>query len=102
MALHPGVDPLALCRIAWRTYGCGRPEGGSAAAMQFVRVPANQPERNWRRRINEMALAISATHHILRAELLAPYLFVGYYGWRMIGFAQACRRLEIVPPYYKF
>lgn len=28
IAVHPGVDPLALCRAAWRTYGRGRVEGG--------------------------------------------------------------------------
>ena len=34
IALHPVVDPLALCRAAWRTYGCGQREGGSTVAMQ--------------------------------------------------------------------
>ena len=28
IALHAGVDPLALCRAVWRTYGRGRLEGG--------------------------------------------------------------------------
>ena len=35
---HPGFDPVALCRAAWRTFVCGRREGGSTIAMQLVRT----------------------------------------------------------------
>ena len=94
---HPGVDPLALCRAAWRTYGCGRREGGSTVAMQLVRVLTGRFDRSWGRKINEMALAILVTRHVPRIELPALYLSVGYYGWRMNGFAQACQRLGIDP-----
>ena len=44
-----------------------------------------------------MALAILVTRHVPKAELPALYLSVGYYGWRMNGLAQACRRLGIDP-----
>ena len=94
---HPGVDPLAICRAAWRTYGCGRREGGSTVAMQLVRVLTGRFDRSWRRKIDEMALAILVTRHVPRAELPALYLSVGYYGWRMNGFDQACQRLGIEP-----
>ena len=97
MAWHPGVDPLALCRAAWRTYGRSRREGGSTVAMQLVRVLTGRFERSWRRKIDEMALAILVTRHVPKTELQALYLAVGYYGWRMNGIAQACRRLEIDP-----
>ena len=97
LAWHPGVDPLALCRAAWRTYGCGRREGGSTVAMQLVRVLTGRFDRSWRRKIDEMALAILVTRHVSRVELPALYLSVGYYGWRMNGFAQACQRLGIDP-----
>ena len=97
LAWHPGVDPLALCRAAWRTYGRGRREGGSTVAMQLVRVLTGRFGRSWRRKADEMALAILVTRHVPRAELPALYLSVGYYGWRMNGLAQACRRLAIDP-----
>ena len=97
MAWHPGVDPLALCRAAWRTYGYGHREGGSTVAMQLVRVLTGRFERSWRRKIDEMALAILVTRHVPKSELQALYLSVGYYGWRMNGIAQAYRRLEIDP-----
>ncbi len=94
---HLGVDPLALCRAVWRTYGRGRREGGSTIAMQFVRVLSGRFDRSWRRKVGEMVQAISVTRHVPRVELPALYLWVGYYGWRMNGFSQACRRLEINP-----
>ena len=97
IAWHPGVDPLALCRAAWRTYGRGRREGGSTVAMQLVRVLTGRFERSWRRKVDEIALAILVTRHVPKTELPALYLSVGYYGWRMNGIAQACQRLAIDP-----
>ena len=97
IALHPGVDPLALCRAAWRTYGRDRVEGGSTVAMQFVRVLTGRFENSWRRKMREMALAVVATHYAHWSELASLYLLVGYYGCRMNGFSQACGRLGIDP-----
>lgn len=97
IALHPGVDPLALCRAAWRTYGRGRMEGGSTVAMQLVRVLTGRFENSWRRKVREMALAVVATRCAHWSELASLYLLVGYYGWRMNGFGQACDRLGIDP-----
>ena len=99
IALHPGVDPLALCRAVWRTYGRGQREGGSTVAMQFVRVLTGRFERSWRRKADEMILSMLVTRHVASDELPALYLSVGYYGWRMNGFVQACRRLRIDPEY---
>lgn len=99
IALHPGVDPLALCRAVWRTYGCGQREGGSTVAMQFVRVLTGRFERSWRRKADEMILSMLVKRHVASDELPALYLSVGYYGWRMNGFVQACRRLRIDPEY---
>ena len=97
MGWHPGVDPLALCRAAWRTYGRSRREGGSTVAMQFVRVLTGRFERTWRRKVDEIALAILLSRYVPKVELPALYLSVGYFGWRMNGIAQACRRLAIDP-----
>ena len=97
IALHPGVDPLALCRAAWRTYGRGRVEGGSTVAMQLVRVLTGRFENSWRRKSREVALAVVATRYAHWSELASLYLSVGYYGWRMNGFRQACGRLGIDP-----
>ena len=97
ISLHPGVDPLALCRAAWRTSVRGRREGGSTIAMQLVRVLTGRYERSWRRKAREMVLAVRVTRHVSSGEFPALYLSVAYYGWRMNGFFQACRRLQIDP-----
>ena len=97
MKWHIGVDPLAMCRAVWRTYCCGRREGGSTVAMQFVRVLTGRFERSWQRKAVEMTLAVRLTRYVGRYELPGLYLTVGYYGWRMNGFVQACARLGIDP-----
>ena len=97
IALHPGVDPLALCRAAWRTYARGRREGGSTVAMQLVRVLTGRFERTWRRKVEEMILAMLVTRHVPSDEMPALYLWAAYYGWGMNGFVRTCRRLGIDP-----
>lgn len=97
IACHPGVDPLALCRAAWQTYVNGHRQGGSTVAMQLVRVLSGRFESTWRRKLEEMALAVLVTRHVPRAELPALYLAVAYYGWCMTGFEAACRRLDCDP-----
>lgn len=97
IARHPGVDPFALCRALWRTYARGRREGGSTVAMQLVRVLTGRFERSWRRKASEIVLAIRLTRYLPPGELPALYLSVGYYGWRMSGFVEACQRLSIDP-----
>lgn len=94
---HPGVDPLALCRAAWRTYVCGRVEGGSTIAMQLVRTLTGRYERTFLRKAQEAALAIRLTRYLPRDELAGLYLWVAYYGWNMNNFRQACRRLGVDP-----
>lgn len=97
LGIHPGVDPLALCRALWRTYGCGCREGGSTLAMQLARVLTGRYERTWRRKVDEMGLALLVTGHVPLSELPPLYLSVAYFGSRMNGLAQACSRLGIDP-----
>ena len=47
--------------------------------------------------IDEIALAILVTRYVPKVELPTLYLSVGYFGWRMNGIAQACRRQAIDP-----
>ena len=94
---HCGVDPIALCRAAWRTYGCGRREGASTIAMQLVRTLTGQYEKTFARKFDEIQLAIRLTKYVRRKEIPALYLWVAYYGWRMNNFSQACNQLGINP-----
>ena len=94
---HLGFDPIALCRAAWRTFICGRREGGSTIAMQLVRTLTGRYNKSILRKIKEVILAVRLTQYVPKEELPRLYLWVAYYGWRMNGFLQACNRLEIDP-----
>ena len=94
---HPGFDPIALCRAAWRTTLCGRREGGSTIAMQLARVLTKRHDTTILRKTGEIALAVRLTRYIPREDLPGLYLWKAYYGWRMNNFLQACNRLEINP-----
>lgn len=94
---HPGVDPIALCRAAWRTCVCGRREGGSTIAMQLVRTLTGRYEKTLTRKIVEIRLALRLSKYIPKKELPQLYLWVAYYGWRMNNFVQACKHLGINP-----
>lgn len=92
---HPGVDPISICRAVWRSFFCGKREGGSTIAMQLVRVITGRYERTFRRKIAEIYLAMRLTKHVCGAELPKFYLVVAYFGWKMNGLAQASQRLKI-------
>jgi membrane peptidoglycan carboxypeptidase len=95
--LHPGVDPIALCRAIWKTFVCGNRQGASTIAMQLVRTITGRYERTWRRKLLEIIFAFRLTHYLDRDRLPILYLWVAYYGWRMNNFRQACSRLQIKP-----
>lgn len=94
---HSGVDPIALCRAAWRTYMCGCREGGSTIAMQLVRTVTGRYEKTLMRKISEIQLALCLTKYISKKELPQLYLWVAYYGWKMNNFVQACNKLNLDP-----
>ena len=94
---HPGVDPLAIARAVWRTYFCGRREGGSTIAMQLVRTLSGRYERTWDRKLLEIVLAVLVTLRTERDSIPRLYLWCAYYGSGMNGFRQACGRLRAAP-----
>ena len=93
---HPGVDPVALCRALWKTIRGSR-QGGSTVAMQLVRTLTGRYEITLERKIREIVLAVLLTRYFGKADLPTLYLYIAYYGWKMNGFPQACRRLGIDP-----
>ena len=94
---HPGFDPIALCRAAWRTFVCGRREGGSTIAMQLVRALTRRYDNTILRKTREIVLAVRLIQYVPKEDLPGLYLWVAYYGWRMNNFLQACDRLGIDP-----
>lgn len=95
--LHPGVDPIAICRAFWKTCFCGSRQGASTIAMQLVRTTIGCYEQTLRRKLIESYLAVRLSNHLSKDKLPILYLWVAYYGWRMNDYQQACTRLEIDP-----
>ena len=94
---HGGFDIIAIFRALWRGTILGKREGASTIEMQIVRVLTGCYERNLKRKIREVALATLLTRVVPKSELPSVYLLIGYYGWKMNGIKEACKRLSLDP-----
>ena len=65
--------------------------------MQLVRTITGSYERTLQRKLTEIFFAVCLSQRIPKNRLPILYLWVGYYGWRMNNFKQACLRLQIDP-----
>ncbi len=94
-ARHPGFDLIAIGRACWRRLSRGTHEGASTIEQQIVRVLTGRYERTLARKLREILLATLVAQRYPKRCLPAVYLAIGYYGWRMNGYSQACRRLGL-------
>lgn len=94
---HPGFDVIAMCRAIYRRFFNGVIEGASTIDQQIVRILTGKYERTFKRKMKEIMLATLVTNIIPRAELPGFYIKIGYFGWRMNNFKEACTRLSINP-----
>lgn len=94
---HAGVDLIAVLRSVWRRTVLGRVEGASTIEMQVVRVVSGRCERTLQRKLREIGLAVLIGQIVPKKALPSIYLRIGYFGWRMTGFAAACRRIRRTP-----
>ncbi len=94
---HPGFDMIAICRAIWRRITDGRIEGGSTISQQVVRVLTGRYERTLNRKFKELLLATLVTSVVPKEHQPALYLRIGYFGWRMNTFSDACRELHLQP-----
>lgn len=90
---HIGFDLTAICRAVYRRVTQGKIEGASTIEQQTVRVLTGQYERTIGRKAREILLAVLLARVVPKCDLPGLYLSVGYYGWRMNNFRQACKRL---------
>ena len=87
---HPGVDPFALLRAAWRHVDKGERSGASTIAMQIARMQDPAP-RTLLAKAREVATALALTWRYGRAALLSHYLRIAPYGNGSHGIAHAAR-----------
>ena len=78
---HPGIDPIGIGRAAFRNIRAGEiTEGGSTINQQIVKARYLSPERTWRRKLIEMALALLLDVRLTKDEILELYLNDVYLG----------------------
>jgi membrane peptidoglycan carboxypeptidase len=94
---HPGFDVIAICRAIYRRVCYGVVEGASTIHQQIVRVLTANYERALSRKIREILLATLVTTIVPKKDLPGLYLRIGYYGWRMNNYREACSRLGVNP-----
>jgi penicillin-binding protein 1C len=91
---HPGVDPIAVVRAAWRNLRARQVvEGGSTLTQQTAKLLlARQSPRRGRgiaAKIQEAVLALRLEHRFDKREILALYLSLASYGNRIAGAERA-------------
>jgi penicillin-binding protein 1C len=89
--LHPGVDPVAIARAAFRNLRSGRAaEGGSTLTQQLAKMLWRRP-RTLSGKVREAILALRLEHRWSKREILARYLSLAPYGNQWVGIEAASR-----------
>lgn len=90
---HTGVDFRGVARALWRNFRAGATvEGGSTITMQLVKNLMLSPDRELRRKIQEMRLARALERQLSKTEILELYLNRIYLGARAYGIEAAAER----------
>jgi penicillin-binding protein 1C len=83
---HPGVNPLALGRGAWRTYLTDeRRQGGSTITMQLARLKYQLNSRTVTGKLKQIARAIELEICYSKNDILEAYLNLVPYGANIEG-----------------
>jgi len=94
---HPGVDPLALARAAWRNLRAGGlAQGGSTVTQQVAKLLLANLEgppraRGIRAKLREAVVALRLEHRLTKREILALYFNLAPYGNQFVGAERASR-----------
>ncbi|MBM4144931.1 MAG: PBP1A family penicillin-binding protein [Nitrospira sp.] len=89
---HKGIDYLAIGRaIVKDILHVGLKEGGSTITQQLAKVMFLTPEKTFRRKIREAALAIKIEKNLTKYEILELYLNKIYFGHGSYGVEMASR-----------
>lgn len=93
---HPGVDPVALARIAkfaWDNWGNGRRlQGASTITQQVARTIFLSNKYDVGRKVQEMVLALALERKFSKEQILELYLNKVYFGGGAYGIDAASRR----------
>jgi len=89
---HAGVDPLALLAAAYELVTSGhKTRGGSTITMQVARNFFLSTEKTYRRKLNEILLALKIEKDLNKQKILELYLNKIYLGNRSYGIVAAAQ-----------
>jgi penicillin-binding protein 1A len=94
---HPGVNPLALARAAWRNVRGGH-QGGSTITQQLAKTNFTTGARTVDRKIGEAVIAGVLERRSTKDQLLERYLNQVYFGQGAYGIAAAAHTFFAVDP----
>ncbi len=86
---HPGIDIIGVMRAALKNISGQGHEGASTITMQVARNFFLSSERTFKRKINEILLAIKIEKTLKKEDILELYINQIYLGQRSFGFSAA-------------
>ena len=95
---HFGLDPLGVARAFVANLRAGSVvEGGSTITQQLAKMLFLSPARSYRRKLEEMTLALWLEARLSKHEILTLYLNKAYFGAGSYGVEAAARRYFAKP-----
>ena len=90
---HFGVDIFGILRASKVNHNAGRiVQGGSTITQQLAKMLFLKPERTFKRKIQEVLLAVQLERHFTKEQILTFYLNRAYFGSGNYGIANAAKR----------
>ena len=90
---HFGLDIIGLGRATWANLKAGRiVQGGSTITQQAAKNLFLTPERSFRRKVQELMLALWLEHRFSKDQIFSIYLNRVYFGAGTYGVDAAARR----------
>jgi membrane peptidoglycan carboxypeptidase len=86
---EPGVDVLAVGRVAWAKVSDGSDQGGATLEQQLAKMLYTPTETGPMAELKQVVLAFKLNATYSKAQILALYAEVAYYGHGYYGLEQA-------------
>lgn len=89
---HGGVDIFGVIRAAKANHEAGRVvQGGSTITQQLAKLLFLTPDRNFKRKIQELLLALQLERNFTKEQILTCYLNRAYFGAGNYGVGNAAK-----------
>ncbi len=86
---HPGYDLVGIARAAWANFTTQSRQGASTITQQVTRMLLLSNEQTYKRKMQEIVLAVRIERELSKPEILAIYLNHAYFGAGAYGVAAA-------------